>query len=173
MKLRTILAASSISAALLAAAPAFAQSALRPGAVVTGPQGGQVGTIASIDGQFVLLRTDRHEVRLPVSSFTATADAVLFGLTREQLNSDLDRMKAQAQQAIAVGATVRDRDGALIGPVEATDSETLTVRLGEQLIRLPRTAVAPGPDGLVVGVTVAELQAQAAAATPSAAPATE
>ena len=169
MKLRKILAASTISAALLAAtaSPALAQSALRPGAVVTGPQGGEVGTITSVDGEFVVLRTDRHEVRLPVASFTATADAILFGVTREQLNSDLDRMKAEAQQAIAVGATVRDRDGALIGPVEATDSETLTVRLGEQLIRLPRTAVAPGSDGLVIGATVAELQAEAAAAAPA------
>lgn len=155
-----------LSAALAVglAAPVAAQTGIRAGATVTDPQGGTVGTVASVDGQFVILRTDRHEVRLPVSSFTATDEAVLFGATREQLNADLDRMAAEAQQAIAVGAVVRDRDGALIGPIEATDEQSLTVRLGEQLIRLPRDAVAAGPDGLVIGATVAELQAQAAAA---------
>ena len=168
MKLRKIIAASSISVALLAAAsPAFAQGALTPGAVVTDTQGGEVGTIASVDGDHAVLRTDRHEVRLPVASFRVTADSVLFGVTREQLNSDIDRMKAEAQRAIVVGAVVRDRDGAVVGPVQETDAETLVVRAGEQLIRLPRSAVAPGPEGLVVGTTLADLQAAAAAQTPA------
>jgi hypothetical protein len=67
---------------------------------------------------------------------------------------------AQAQQAVAVGAVVHDRDGAVVGSVEAVDAETLTVKLGEQLIRLPRSAVAPAQNGLVIGATLAELQAQ-------------
>ena len=165
---RSTFLALSAALAIGLASPAAAQTGISAGATVTDAEGGTVGTIASVDGQSVILRTDRHEVRLPVSSFRVTDDAILFGATREQLNADLDRMAAQAQQAIAIGAEVRDRDGALIGPIAATDESTLTVRLGEQLIRLPRDSVAAGPEGLVIGATVAELQAQASAQAPAA-----
>jgi hypothetical protein len=163
MILRKFLIAAAFGAALSLAAPALAQTQLRAGATVTDPQGGEVGTITSVEGDFVILRTDRHEARLPLSSFTATGDAVLFGLTRDQLNAQIEQALAQAQQAIAVGAVVHDREGVVVGPIEAADAETVTVRLGEQQIRMPRTAVAPGPNGLVIGVTLAELQAQIAA----------
>lgn len=161
MSRRIFLALSAALAAL--ASPAAAQTGIRAGATVTDAQGGTVGTIASVDGESVTLRTDRHEVRLGVSSFTVTDDAILFGATREQLNADLDRLAAQTQQAIAVGAAVHDRNGALVGPIEATDERTLIVKFGEQLIRLPRDRVAAGPDGLMIGATVAELRAETAA----------
>jgi preprotein translocase subunit YajC len=158
MSFRKTFLASAAAAGLFLSAPAFAE--LRVGATVSDPQGGQVGTITAIEGQNLVLRTDKHEVRLPVASFTATDDAVLFALTRDQLNAQVEQALAQAQQAIAVGAILHDRNGAVIGPVEATDAETITVRLGEQQIRLARTAVAPAPNGLVTGATLAELQSQ-------------
>lgn len=159
MPLRKLLAAAAFSAALLLPAAAPAQT-LAVGTAVTDTDGGAVGTITAIDGDNVVLRTDRHEVRLPASSFAVTEEAALIGMTQEQLNSQVDQMLAQAEQAFAVGATVLDRDGATIGTVQALDEETLTVQLGEQQIRLPRAAVAAGPNGLVIGATVAELQAQ-------------
>ena len=166
MKLRKILAATALSTALLLAAPAAAET-LRVGAVVTDPQGGQVGTITAVDSQYVTLRTDKHETRLPVASFTATDSAVLFGLTRDQLNSQVDQALAQAQQAIAVGAVLHGRDGGVIGPVTAVDAQNVTVSFGEQPVVFPRSALAAGPNGLVVGFTVAELQAQVNASVPS------
>lgn len=159
MSLRKLLAATALSAALILPAAAPAQT-LAVGTAVTDADGGAVGTITAIDGDNVVLRTDRHEISLPASSLTATEEAALIGLTRDQLNAQVDQMLAQAQQAFAVGATVRDREGATVGEVQALDDETLTVQLGEQQIRLPRAAVAAGPDGLVIGATVAELQAQ-------------
>ena len=170
MNLRKFLAASALGAALLlpVAAPAGAQT-IQVGAAVKDPQGGDVGTVESVDGEFVVVRTDRHAARLPVSSFTPTAEAVLFGLTRDQLNSQIDQALAQAQQAVAVGAMVHDRDGAPIGAVESVDAETVTFKLGEQPIRLPRASVAPGANGLRIGATLAELQAQVAAASAAAA----
>ncbi len=159
MSFRNLLAAAALSAGMLLPAAALAQT-LSVGTAVTDTDGGAVGTITAIDGDNVVLRTDRHEVRLPASSFAVTEDAALIGMTQEQLNSQVDQMLAQAQQAFAVGATVRDRDGATVGTVQALDDETLTIQLGEQQVRLPRAAVAAGPDGLVIGATVAELQAQ-------------
>lgn len=162
MKLRKHFAASALAAALLfpLAAPAAAQTAPAVGAVVSDPQGGEVGRIDSVDGDYVVIRTDRHEARIPVTSFTVTDNSVLFALTRDQLNAQMDQALAEAQQAFVVGAVVHDRDGAVIGPVEALDAETVTVKLGEQPIRLPRSAVAAGQNGLIIGATLADLQAQ-------------
>jgi hypothetical protein len=169
MNLRKFLAASALSAALLLpiASPASAQT-IQVGATVKDPQGGEVGTVTSVDGEFVVIQTDRHSARLPVTSFTPTEEAILFGLTRDQLNTQLDQAIAQAQQAITVGAMVHDRDGTPIGAIESADAEAVTVKLGEQPIRLPRSAVAPGQNGLRIGATIAELQAQIAAASASA-----
>src|SRR5688572_5968087 len=50
------------------AAPAAAQAAVQAGAVVKDPQGGEVGTIASVEGDQVVLRTDRHQARIPAAA---------------------------------------------------------------------------------------------------------
>src|ERR1044072_634417 len=144
MKLRKSLAFSILVAL---AAPALAQSALRVGATVTDPQGGTVGTITAINGANLTLRTDRHDVPLPVSSFTATDTAVLFGMTQAQLNEAVDAAQARAQAAFAVGAPVKDRDGAVLGPVQALDAETVTIQLSNGLVRLPRSALVAAQDG--------------------------
>ena len=167
MRFRNQIAASAVAAGIFLASAAGAQS-LSAGATVTDPQGGEVGTITAIEGDTVLLRTDRHEIRLPVTSFTATENTVLFGVTRDQLNADIDRIEAQAQQAFAVGSNVHDRDGAVVGPVTALDDQTVTVNVGQGIVRLPRSGVVAGQNGLVVGATLAELQAAAVPAPPAA-----
>ncbi len=167
MTFRKSLFASSVSAALLfAAAPALAQS-IAAGATVLGPQGAEVGTIVSVDGDHVVLKTDRHEVRLPAASFTATDEGALFGMTRDQVNAAVEAQLAQADQVIVVGALVRDPDGAIVGPIEEVAADGVTIKVGEALVRLPKSAVAPGPNGPVVGVTLAEIRAQTATATPA------
>jgi preprotein translocase subunit YajC len=161
MTIRKTFLATSISVGLMAAAasPAFAQS-LSVGATVTDPQGGEVGTITSVDGDAVILRTDRHEVRLPAASFTATDEGVLFGMTREQVNTQVDQMTAQAEALMAVGSMVRDREGAAIGPIAELDEQFVTITYAESQLRLPREAVAATPNGPIASVTVAEIEAQ-------------
>lgn len=168
---RNLLAATAFSFLVGAPAVAFAQteapaaaqsSAPTVGATVKDPQGGEVGTIATVDDQFVVIRTDRHEARIPLTSLTVTDDAVLIGVTRDELNGQIDQMMAQAAQAFTVGTLVRDRDGVVVGPVEAVDEQMLTVKFGETQFRLPRSAAAPSANGLVIGATVAELRAQLA-----------
>lgn len=163
MNFRNLLAASAVSAALLFTSPAAAET-VRVGATVTDTQGGEVGTIVAVDGDQLTLRTDRHDVRLPVASFRATDETVLYGETRDQLNARVDRLLAQAAQAIQVGAVVHDRDGLVIGPIEAIEGDNLTVRFGEHRILIQRGSVAPAPNGLITGATLAQLRAQVAAA---------
>lgn len=165
MSFRKLIAATALSAALLLPGVASAQAGLAVGRTVTDTSGGEVGTITAVSGDNVTLRTDRHEVALPSSSFAVTDEAVLIALTRDQLNTQVDQMLAQQQAAFVVGAVVRDSQGTEVGPVQALDAETLTIQLGEQQIRLPRNAVAAGPNGLVIGATLADLQAQLSGTT--------
>ena len=173
MILRKLLVAAALSAApsFTFAAPASAQptaqatapAAVQAGAVVKDPQGGEVGTIASVEGDQVVLRTDRHQARIPAAAITAGANGLVINITRDALNARIDETLAQAQQAITIGAVVHDSAGAVVGPIEAVNAQTVTIRLGERLVQIQKAALGGGPNGLVIGSTLAELQAQLAA----------
>jgi preprotein translocase subunit YajC len=131
-------------------------TATRPGTQVVDVGGNIVGTVQSVQGNFLVIKTDRHEVRLPTSSFTPDKGKLLFGMTREALNLATDAMLAKA---FLPGAEVRGKNGTLAGHIEAINEEFVTVELeGGQSIRLPRDSVAPGSAGAVLGITVAELR---------------
>ena len=168
MNVRKAIALTAAALALPLAAPALGQATLSVGATVTDPQGGTVGTITAIDGANLTLHTDRHDVRLPVTSFTATANTVLFGMTQAQLNTAVEQAEAAAAQAFQVGAVLHDNTGAVVGPVTALDAESATVQIDANVVRVPRAALQPGHGGLVVNATRAQLQA---ASVPAAAPA--
>ncbi len=166
---------SALSAALAVSAaglqPAIAQGAaaqanVAAGAKVSDAQGGDVGTIAKVDGQFVILKTDKHEVRLPVASFTAHQGHFIMAMTRDQLNAEVEKTQASASAKLVAGAAVAGSQGGNVGTIEAIDGQYVTLKLTSgKLVRLPRSAVAPGPDGGVIGMTVAELEAAAAQAS--------
>lgn len=137
--------------------PAFAPSLpISPGVQVVDVAGNPVGTVQSVRGSELVLKTDRHEVRLPLSSFTPDKGKLVFGLTREALNQATDAMLAKA---LLPGSEVRGKNGGLAGQIETIDEQFVTVELATgQSIRLPRKSVAPAPEGAVLGITVAELQ---------------
>jgi preprotein translocase subunit YajC len=162
-----------LAGSLLAAQPITAQTAAAAnwsaGAKVSDTAGGEVGTIAKVDGDFVVLKTDRHEVRLPKTSFTAANGGFIMAMTRAQVNAAVEQTLAQADQKITVGASVSGSQGAAVGTIDAVDDESVTVKLTSgKLVRLPRSGVAPGPSGAVIGMTAAELEAAAAQAAPAA-----
>lgn len=163
-------------------APAAAPQAAAPAPVagfaagtrVTDTSGGEVGTILREDGAFVILRTDKHEARLPKTSFTAHNGGFIMAMTRAEVNAAVDEAMAQASANIAAGATVTGTGGASVGTIDSVDGEFVTVKLTSgTLVRLPRTGVAPGPSGAVIGMTAAELEAAAAQAGGAEAPAEE
>ena len=146
----------------LAAVSIPAAAAVTAGAVVKDTSGGVVGTITKVEGDQLMLKTDRHEVRLPVASFTATESGALFGMTQAQLNAEIDKAQAAAAAQIVVGAIVKGAAGAAVGTIQALDGQTVTLKLTSgKSIRLPRSAVGGGPDGPVVGLTAEEIEAEA------------
>jgi preprotein translocase subunit YajC len=153
-------------AAMIFAVPSIAQTA---GMQVVDTTGGAVGTVVSVSGDNVVIKTDRHQVALPKTSFTAHEGKLLFGMTQAQLNAETEKSLADAAAAIAAGATVKGSAGSVVGTIDTVDAESVTIKLQSgSLIRVPRSGVAAGGDGVVVGLTAEELEAQASAsATPA------
>jgi preprotein translocase subunit YajC len=179
-KFRSIfLASACLGLAVPAAAQTQAQSQAQApaaggasvGMTVNDTNGGMVGTVTHVEPGYVTVKTDKHEVRLPARSFTPHQGALLFALTRDQLNAQTEQSLAAAAAKIAPGAAVSDGSGGAVGTITAVDPEWVTVKLvsGTEL-RLPRSAVAPGPNGAVVGNTAAQLEAMAKANAPAATP---
>jgi preprotein translocase subunit YajC len=145
------------SSVALAAAPT-----IMPGMTVIGPAGNPVGTVTMVKGTDLVVKTDKHEVLLPSTSFTPNNGKLLFALTRDQLNAQTEKAMAEAMAKLAVGAEVHGKSGALAGHIEAMDDSTVTVKLTSgQMVRMPRNAIAPSDNGAVLGVSAAELQAMA------------
>lgn len=144
----------------LAASPSMSISyaptkVISPGMQVVDVAGQPVGTVQAVQGTELIVRTDRHEVRLPSSSFTPDKGKLVFGMSREGLNRATDALLAKP---LLPGTEVRGMNGALAGRVEAIDEHYVTIKLQSgQSIRLPSAAVGPGSSGAVLGITVAEL----------------
>lgn len=144
----------------LAASPGMSISyaparVISPGMQVVDVAGNPVGTVQTVQGTELIVRTDRHEVRLPANSFTPDKGKLVFGMTREGLNRATDALLAKA---LLPGAEVRGKNGALAGRVEAIDEHYVTIKLQSgNSVRLPSASVGPGSGGAVLGITVAEL----------------
>ena len=150
----------------LAAVSVPAAAAVTAGATVKDTNGGTVGTILKVEGDQLVLKTDRHEVRLPVASFTATETGALFGMTQAQLNAEIEKNQAAAAAQIVAGATVKGAAGNVVGTIEAVDAQAVTLKLTSgKSVRLPRAAVGAGPAGPVIGLTAAEIEAAAKTAS--------
>jgi len=102
-------------------APSFAQAA---GQQVVDTSGAAVGTVVRVDGGNVIVKTDKHEVALPKTSFTPNEGKLLFGMTQAQLNAEVEKNLAAAAALIAPGATVKGSAGAVVGTIDSVDAES-------------------------------------------------
>ena len=168
-------------AAALAAAPLGFSSAVaatpaevHPGMQVVDPSGGAVGVVTGVKGANLILKTDSHEVQLPMTSFTANQGKLLFGMTAAQLNAATEQAMAAASAAVTAGASVYGSDGTLAGTIEEIDQDLVKIKLANgQSVRIPRNGLSGSEKGAVMGITTAklnELATQAAAPEAPAAP---
>lgn len=171
---KTALLCAALAAAPLAISPSYAATTaeVRPGMQVVDPSGGAVGTVTAVKGPNLILKTDKHELQLPLTSFTASDGKLLFGMTAAQLNAEADKQMAAANANVAVGAQVFGSAGTAVGQIDALDDQTVTIKLASgALVRVPRTGVAGSANGAVIGVTAEQLnQLAAQSAAPAPAP---
>ncbi|HYC95954.1 MAG TPA: hypothetical protein VEB39_09690 [Sphingomicrobium sp.] len=151
------------SASLALASPAFAQAGgFTVGAQVLDSSGNPVGTISAINGDVVTVKTDKVEANLGKASFAQQDGKLYIGNTQAELNALVEQANAAAAASLVVGAPVKDSAGAAAGTIEAIDAEFVTLKLASgKSVRLPRNGIAGSASGAVIGVTVADLEAQA------------
>jgi hypothetical protein len=155
------------------AAPAGAQApAVNVGMQVTDSAGSQVGIVKAMNGDNLVIQTDKHEVMLPKTSFTVAEGKLLFGMTQAQLNAEIEKNLAAANAAIVAGAMVKGLTGAPLGKIDALADGNATIALdGGKLIQVQQAALRGNTDGSVtIGYTADQLQAllqSAAAAEPA------
>lgn len=159
-----------VAAQAPAAPPAPVMTTLGVGMAVVDSQGGAVGTIMAVAADTVTVKTARHQAVLPKSSFTISEGKALFGMSQADLDASVDRtLAAKADAALKVGASVKGRDGASVGTIDAVDAANVTIRLASgPRISIPRSGIAVDAEGGgAIGLTATELEAQIKAAQPS------
>ena len=168
---RIAVAVAPVLLALAAPAHADADVALQPavaaqeGTEVRHISGDLVGMVTRVDRDHLVVKTDRHEAKLPKSSFTPHEGRLLIALTREQLNASVESTLARADEQIVAGASVRGTRGAMVGTIESLGENFVTIKLASgALLRIPNSGIAPSAGGPVVGASAAELEAAAARA---------
>ena len=161
-------------AAMLAwsAVPASAQSAgagtattaaARPtvGATVYDTTGNVVGTVDSVNGDVAVVATGKNKVGIPLTSFGKGDKGPLLAMTRDQLDQAAAGAKAQQAASVTQGATVMDSQGVTIGTVKSVDSQYALVDMQGTEVKLPLSAFATRDNGLMLGMTKAQLEAAA------------
>jgi hypothetical protein len=158
------------------ASPAFAQassatggapaaSVVTVGASVVDTKGQPVGTIESVSGANAVLSTGTAKAAIPVASFAKGPNGLVIGISK----ADLEAQVAQATKPtdITVGMAVSGPKGSPVGKVEAVSGDMVTVATATTRAQLPKAAFAKGQNGLVIGMTADQLNAAAAAKTPT------
>jgi hypothetical protein len=132
--------------------------------------GHPVGEVVSIQGDDVLVRTDRQEARIPRTSLWPRRGRLVLGMTRAQLNAAVDRLAPAPQAQLAPGVVVRGTGGALAGTIEEVGPEHVILRLSSgERASLPRASVGVNAAGAVISITADELQRMVERASPAAA----
>ncbi|MDE2563624.1 MAG: hypothetical protein KGL48_15380 [Sphingomonadales bacterium] len=169
------LAASAALAVAIVPAAAHAQAATAgatAGATVYDPQGGEVGTIASVVGGNVVIDTGNNKATIPGAAVTKGPKGPQIAYTKAQLDAAIEAAagKAQAalQQALVEGAAVSGKDGAAIGTVkEVQDANVVVARTDGTLVALPKSAFTVAANGLQISMTAEQLAAQVQASKPA------
>lgn len=157
-----------------AAAPSTSVTTLAAGATVSDTSGGTVGSIESVDGDYVILATSKSKVRLPKSSFALAPTGPIIAMTAAQIDAAAAQAApaqaaASSRPSIVQGAAVADMQGAAVGTVAAVDGQFATLQLTSgSKVRLPVNAFGPDANGgLRVAMSAQQLSAAAGAAKPA------
>ena len=139
---------------------AQAPAAINPGMPVVDASGASVGMVTAVKSDTILVKTDKHEVLLPTSSFRVDGGKLFFGMTQAQLNAEVDQSLTAAQAAIVAGAVVKGAAGTQIGTIEAVAPEGVTIALTSgQKIQVQASALRGNADGsATVGYTSEQLE---------------
>lgn len=138
------------------AAPAAATPAV--GTVVYDAAGAEVGKIKSVNAPNFVIDTGKNTATLALTALGTGPKGPVLGMTKVELDAAAEKAaaaaKADTAAAIVVDAPVYASDGTTqLGKVaEVTDTE-FVLDAGTVRVKLPKTSVAKGASGLMIGMT--------------------
>ncbi|MBT8427595.1 MAG: hypothetical protein KJO02_06165 [Erythrobacter sp.] len=163
-----------VAAVALAATPALANDQVVDGAVVTGPEGNEVGTIVSVANGQAVLDTGKHQVPLGVEMYGVGEAGLTITVTKAQLDGMIDAQLAEAaakrDAALVVGAAAMDAEHAALGTVlEINGDNVVLARGGDETdkVTLLREHFDATDHGLMARLTNAQIDAAMAQAAPA------
>lgn len=182
---KTFLAAAIAAASLIpaagmaqdAAAPAAAAAAAAPtvGAKVFDAEGGEVGSVESVQGDIVTVSTGTARAGLPKSAFVAREKGLTIGMNKAQLEAAVNGAKAENSAAkdakIVADAPVKSSDGVVLGTISKVTGDDVTLALSSgAAAALKKSYIGLTADGsLALGMTAADFtkSVQAAGSAPA------
>lgn len=156
------------------AQPAATAVAATPtvGATVYDSAGAVLGTIQQVTPQAVVIDVGGKPAALAPSAVGSGLRGLQVAITRAEVEAQTNQAQgANLQQQLVAGAQVRGAAGAVVGTVKSSTAQTVTITTLKGDAQLPVTGFAAGPNGPVIGLTAAQLDAamtQAGAAAPGA-----
>ena len=149
---------------LAAATPlaANAQTAPAPQAGAAAPAAGAATAAAPTVGATVV-DTGTVKAAVPLSSFGTGPKGPTLAMTKAELEAAAGQGAAQAaaqfQSQLTTGATVYGAGGTSVGTIKAVEGEFVTLTTPKGDARLPKGSFGPGPQGVTIGMTAAQLDA--------------
>lgn len=154
------------------ATPAAATAPVKQGDKVLDPQGGDVGVIASVEGDNAIVDTGTNKVTLPVASFAKGEKGLLISATKAQLDQMVAAAQNEVKAQIQVGANVSDTTGGAVGTIiEVGEDFAVVETAAKNKVRLPTDSFAKGTSGPIIGATAAQLDKAATEAAAAQQPA--
>lgn len=104
----------------------------------------------------------------PATSAPATASPAATAPAAGQSGATAPAAGATAStSALAAGAKVLDTSGGTVGTIESVEGDYAVLATTKNKVRLPKTSFALGPNGPVIAMTAAQIDAAAAQASPA------
>lgn len=144
--------------ATTADAGATATAGVTVGAMVYDAAGAEVGTIKSVNAPNFVIDTGTHSATMALTSLGTGPKGPVLGLTKAQLDAAAEKASAEAaaalSAAIVAGAPVYASDGTTaLGKVGEVTEADFILDTGKARVKLPKTSVAKGTTGLMIGMT--------------------
>ncbi len=158
MRLQIVTSSAIAFALAIVATPAAGQAV---GMLVVDTSGAPVATVMAVKGDNLQIKTDKHDVLLPKTSFRVDKGKLVFAMSQAQLDAQIEAAVAASQKAIVAGATLTGSAGTAVGKIDSVENSQATITLTSgKRIAVPITGLRGNSDGTVtIGYTADQIEA--------------
>lgn len=138
------------------------------GATVYDSAGVSIGTVEQVTPQAVVVNMGATKVSLPPNAIGSGPQGLRVAITKAEVEAAARQAQAGQQQQLASqltpGTTVRGAGGAVVGTIKSSDGTNVTLTTSKGDVQLPLSGFGAGPNGPIIGMTAAQLDAAITAA---------